>query len=139
MRMQVLSLALLSVLRIWRSCELWCGSGMWLVSRVAVDVAVARIYSSDLAPSMGTSTFHGCGPEKTSPPVPAKKHYCLSPHPPPQCFQKIVQDIFVEHFLPDIWLGTCDKYVSIFKNLSLMKCPYLLLSHRRTYTHHCHY
>ena len=38
MRLQVQSLALLSGLRIWHCCELWCRSKMWLRSRVAVDV-----------------------------------------------------------------------------------------------------
>ena len=36
MRMQVRSLALLSGLRIQHCHELWCGSQMWLGSRVAV-------------------------------------------------------------------------------------------------------
>ena len=39
MRMQVQSLALHSVLVIWRCSELWCRSQMWLGSRVSVTVA----------------------------------------------------------------------------------------------------
>ena len=39
MRMHVGSLALLSELRIWCCCELWCGSQMRLESGVAVAVA----------------------------------------------------------------------------------------------------
>ena len=37
-RLWVLSLALLSGLRIWRCCELWCRSQTWLRSGVAVAV-----------------------------------------------------------------------------------------------------
>ena len=39
MRTQVQSLALLSGLRIWHCCELWCRLQMWLGSGVAVAVA----------------------------------------------------------------------------------------------------
>ena len=36
MRLQVRSLALLSGLRLWHCCELWCRLQTWLRSRVAV-------------------------------------------------------------------------------------------------------
>ena len=44
MRMQVQSLTLLSVLRIWRCHELWCRLQMWLGSHVAVAVVEASGY-----------------------------------------------------------------------------------------------
>ena len=46
-RLQVQSLALLSRLRIWRGCELWCRSQMRLESGVAVALALAGSNSSD--------------------------------------------------------------------------------------------
>ena len=55
MRMWVQSLALLSGLRIWGCCELWCRLQMRLGSHVAVAVAVASSYSSDSVPRLGTS------------------------------------------------------------------------------------
>ena len=53
MRRQVLSLALLSGLRIWHCLELPCRLWTWLGSIVAE--AVAGSYSSDSTPSLGTS------------------------------------------------------------------------------------
>ena len=38
MRLRVRSLTLLSGLKIWRCCELWCRSQMWLGSRIAMAV-----------------------------------------------------------------------------------------------------
>ena len=63
MRFQVRSLASLSGLRTRACCELWCRLQMWLESGVAV--AVASSYSSDWAPSLGTSTCRWCSPKKT--------------------------------------------------------------------------
>ena len=61
MRMQVQSPALISGLRIWRCCELWCRSWMWLGSSVAVAVVQAGSCSSNSTPSLGTSICCGCG------------------------------------------------------------------------------
>ena len=63
--MRVQSLALLSGLRIWRCCQLWCRLQKWLKSGVAVAVVQAGGHSSDSTPSLGTSTCCGCGPKKT--------------------------------------------------------------------------
>ena len=60
MRTWVRSLALLSGLRIWHCCELWCRLQMQLRSHVAVVVVQAGSCSSNLTPSLGTSTYHGC-------------------------------------------------------------------------------
>ena len=64
MRMQVRSLALLSVLGIQRCCELCCRSQTWLESCVAVAVVKAGSCSSNSTPSLGTSKCHGCGPKR---------------------------------------------------------------------------
>ena len=63
-RFQVRSLALLSGLRVWCCCELWCRSKTQLRSCVAVAVALASSYSSNWIPSLGTSICCGCGPKK---------------------------------------------------------------------------
>ena len=63
MRMWVRSLALLSGLRIWRCCKLWCRSQMWLWSGIAVAVVYADRCSSDLTPSPGISIWLRCGPK----------------------------------------------------------------------------
>ena len=56
MRMQIQSLAsLLSGLRIWRCCKLQLRSQIQLRSGIAVAVAVAGGYCSDLTPSLETS------------------------------------------------------------------------------------
>ena len=65
MRMQVRSLVWLSGLKIWPCCELWCSLQTQPGSGIAVTVAWAGGYSSDLTPSLGTSICHGCGPKKT--------------------------------------------------------------------------
>ena len=54
MRLQVQSLALLSGLRIWHCHELWCGLQTRLGSLVAVALAWAGGYGSNLTPSLGT-------------------------------------------------------------------------------------
>jgi len=64
MRLWVRSLASLSGLRIWRGCELWCRSQMWLGSGVAV-AGIGWQYSSDSTPSLGPSICHRCSPQKT--------------------------------------------------------------------------
>jgi len=56
--------ALLRGLRIWCCRELWCWLQMQLRSGVAVALALAGGYSSDLTPSLGTSMCHGSGPRK---------------------------------------------------------------------------
>ena len=63
MRRQVWSVALFSGLRIQCCHELWCRSQMGLGSHVAVGVACS--YSSDLTPSLGTSTCRRYGPKET--------------------------------------------------------------------------
>ena len=57
---------LLGGFRIQSCRELWCGSQMWLGSRVAMAVAVvlASSCSSDLTPGRGTSIYHRCSPKK---------------------------------------------------------------------------
>ena len=62
MRTQVQSLASLSGLRIWHCHELCCGSQTQLRSVTAV--AQAGGYSSNSAPSLGTSICHECSPKK---------------------------------------------------------------------------
>ena len=68
MKLWVQSMASLSGLRIWRSHELWCRSQKRLRPSVAVvvamAVAVASHWSSDLTPSLGTSICHRSGPKK---------------------------------------------------------------------------
>ena len=64
MRLRVQSLALLSGLRIWCCCELWCRSQARFGSGVAVAVAQAGGYSSDETPSLGTSICRGSSPRK---------------------------------------------------------------------------
>ena len=59
MRTQVQSLALLRGLRIQHCYELWCRSQMQLRSDIAVAVAQASGYSSDLTPSLGTNNATG--------------------------------------------------------------------------------
>jgi len=63
--MQVRSQALLSGLGIPCCRELKCRLQMWIGSDIAVAVASAGGYSSDLAPSLGTSIYCGCSPKKT--------------------------------------------------------------------------
>ena len=55
---------LASGLRIWHCRELWCRSQTRLGSRVAVAVVEAGGYSSDSAPTLGSSICHGCSPRK---------------------------------------------------------------------------
>ena len=43
--------------------ELWCGAQTWLRSRLAVAVVEAGSCSPSSAPSLGSSTCHGCGPK----------------------------------------------------------------------------
>ena len=62
--MQVQSLALVSGLRIWYCCELWCRSQMWLGSGVASAMVQASNSSSDSTPSRGTSICQECIPKK---------------------------------------------------------------------------
>ena len=58
--------ASLSGLRIWHCHELWCRSQTQLGSGVAVAVAEASGYSSDLIPSLGLSICLGCGSKMKS-------------------------------------------------------------------------
>ena len=51
---------------------------MWLGSRIAVAVAQAGSYSSDLTPSPGTSVCHGCSPRKGQKTKKKKKSAFLS-------------------------------------------------------------
>ena len=61
----VRSLASLSGLRSRRCRELWCRSQTWLRSHIAVPVAYAGSYSSNLTPSLATSICHEYNPKKT--------------------------------------------------------------------------
>ena len=63
MRMRVRSLASLSGLGMWYCHELWHRLQMWFGSHIAVAVVLAGSCSSHLTPSLGTSTFRGCGPK----------------------------------------------------------------------------
>ena len=62
--LRVRSLALLSGLRMWHCCELWCRLQMQLGSRVAVALVKAGSYSSNQTPSLGTSIWCRSGPRK---------------------------------------------------------------------------
>ena len=62
MRLRVRSLPLLSGLGIWCCRELWC---RLLGSRLAVALAQAGGYSSDLTPSLGTSICLGSSPRNS--------------------------------------------------------------------------
>ena len=64
MRLQVLSLASLSGLRIRCCRELWCRLQTQLGSGVVVALAQASSYSSYWTPSLGTSKCCGWGPKK---------------------------------------------------------------------------
>ena len=75
MRMQVQSLALLSGLRMWCCCELWCRSQTLLGFGVAVAVVQAGCYSPNWTPSLGISICSRCGPKKTK----KKKNHLLIP------------------------------------------------------------
>ena len=48
-------------LRIQHCRELWCRSQLWLESGIAGAVVQAIGYSSNLTPSLETSTYHRCG------------------------------------------------------------------------------
>ena len=67
------SLAPLSGLRIWHCLELWCRSQMQLGSGIAVALAWAGSYNSNLSPSLGTSYAAGVALEKTKKDPPPKK------------------------------------------------------------------
>ena len=54
---------------------------MWLGSHIAVAVAQASDYSSDLTPSLGTSMCGGCGPKKRKNTRPRIWFYYSRPHP----------------------------------------------------------
>ena len=64
MRVWVQSLASRGGSGIQRCCELWCRQQMQLRSCIAEAVVKAGGCSSDLTPSLGTSVYHGCSPEK---------------------------------------------------------------------------
>ena len=80
MRLQVQSLASIIGLRIQRCYELWCGLQKWLVSCVAVAVALAGGYSPNSTPSMGNSICCRCGPKKDKKKKKKKKNFFLQPH-----------------------------------------------------------
>ena len=63
MRLRVRSLPFLSGLTIRRCRELWCRLQTRLGSHVAVALAWAGGYSSDLTPSLGTSICAGAAQE----------------------------------------------------------------------------
>ena len=64
MRMRVRSLALISGLRVWHCCELWCRSQTPLRSGIAVALVQAGSRGSDSIPRLGTSKCRRCGPKK---------------------------------------------------------------------------
>ena len=64
MSLRILSLALLSGLRIQHCCELWRMLQVRLRPCGAVAGAVTGGCSSDLPPSLGTSTRQRCNPKK---------------------------------------------------------------------------
>ena len=64
MRTQVQPLASLNGLRMWHCRELWCKLQTRLGSGMAVAVAKASDYGSNLTPSLGTSIFCTCGLKK---------------------------------------------------------------------------
>ena len=66
LRMLVLSLVLLSELRIWCCCKLWCGSQMWLRSSVAVTVVQACSHSYNSTRGLGIFLCHRCGHKKNT-------------------------------------------------------------------------
>ena len=72
-RIQLVSLASLSRLRIRRCHELYYRSQMQLRSYVAVAVVSVGSRSSDSTRSLGTSICHECGPKKKK-----KKNYSLA-------------------------------------------------------------
>ena len=59
MKLQVLSLAFLSGLKIWHYLELYCKSQTLLGSCVVVNVMQAGSYSSHSTPNLGTSCAMG--------------------------------------------------------------------------------
>ena len=65
MRMQVLSLAPLSGLRIWYCHELWCRLQIRLGSHISVAVVQASSCSSNSTPSLGTSICRQRSSKKT--------------------------------------------------------------------------
>ena len=77
LRMQILTLAFLSGLRIWYCHELWRRSQMRLGSGIAVAVAQADNCSSDWTPSLGNSIYRRHGPKKTKTKQNKKKNAVL--------------------------------------------------------------
>ena len=75
MRLGVWSQASLSGLRIWHCRELWYRLQTQVRSGVAVAVAVASSYSSDLTPSMGTSICRRCSPKKAKKKKREREHF----------------------------------------------------------------
>ena len=77
-RLRVGSQASLSGLRIRRCRELWCRSKTWLGSGIAVALAWASGYSSNLTPSLENSICHGCSPknQKTKKKVDQARQQC---------------------------------------------------------------
>ena len=55
---------LVQQVKIENGCELWCRSQRQLRSGIAVAVAEASSYSSNWTPSLATSIYHRCSPEK---------------------------------------------------------------------------
>ena len=60
-RMQVWSLALLSVLRIWHYCKLWCRYRPWIQCGCGCGIDQQL---SNSTPSPRTSICHRCGPKE---------------------------------------------------------------------------
>ena len=71
--LQVLSLALLSGLRIQHCCELWCMSQTQLGSGITVALAQAGGYRSNWTPSLGTSICCGVALKRQMTKVETKK------------------------------------------------------------------
>ena len=100
MRTLVQFLASFNGLRFRCCCELWCRLQTWLGSLVAVALAQAGGYSSDLTAFLGTSISHVCGPKKTKTKQKNKKPKLRSDNSIPGrnlfgAFQKDVKCVFL--------------------------------------------
>ena len=99
----VRSLALLSVLRIWRCHDLWCRLQMWLGSGGAVAMAQADGYSSNWTPSLETSICLGSSPRNSKKTKKKKKNtYVAIVMSNMQMILKTTQDAQHTQMLPTV-------------------------------------
>jgi len=123
--MCVLSLASLSGLRIQCCRELWCKLQAQLGSCVAM--VMASIYSSNSAPSLGTSICHMCHPKKTNRLEKKKKvgelevkkkcHACFH-----LCIERSQMKTLVHH--PEIYILVLEKRICFFKDVLIFWAEY---------------